>query len=134
MLNVSGHVGAGVNDNSESEFIIITPEQRQDILRSLALTLNRFNLDWKLMQAVMLATGAVISGSAALAILHAGEFVPQDLDIYVPSKNMATALVFLLEQGYSVQIPAHNTTIHAYKKPAVILSLKNDAGEKLTLS
>lgn len=131
MLNVSGHVGAGVDD--DLKFIEITPEQRQDILRSLALTLNRFNLDWKLMQAVMLTTGAVISGSAALAILHAGEFVPQDLDIYVTSKNMATALVFLLEQGYSVQIPAHNTTINDYMKSTVTLTLKNEAGDKIDL-
>jgi hypothetical protein len=94
------------------------------------MTLNHFKLDWKLMRAVMLTTGAVISGSAALAVLHAGEFVPQDLDIYVTSKNMATVLVFLLEQRYSIQIPAHN---YDYTQSTVNVTLKNDAGDKIDL-
>ena len=103
------------------------------MLQSLALTLNRFKLDWKLMQVVMLTAGAVISGSAALAVLHAGKFVPQDLDIYVTSKNMVTILVFLLEQRYSVQIPAHNSMINDYTKTTVNFTLKNDAGDKIDL-
>jgi len=53
------------------------------MLKTLALLMNRFKLDWKVMQAVMLTTGAVISGSAALSVLHVGEFVPQDLVIVV---------------------------------------------------
>ena len=124
-----GHVGAGVY----AEVVGITRQQRQDMLQTLALLMNRFKVDWKVMQAVMQTTGAIISGSAALAVLHAGEFVPQDLDIYVTSKNMATVLVFLLEQGYSIQIPRHNTTINDYMKSTVILILKNDAGDKIDL-
>ena len=88
------------------------------------------------MQAVMLMTGAVISGSAALAVLHAGTFVPRDLDIYVTSKNMATMLVFLLEQCYSIQIPARNSTVNDYTKTTVnltVLTLKNDAGDQIDL-
>ena len=136
LLNVSGHVGARVDDHLDSEFIEITPQQRQEMLQSLYVTVKRFKLNWKLMQAVMVTTGAVISGSAALAVLNAGEFVPQDLDIYVTSKNTATVLVFLLEQGYSVQIPraAHNTTTDNYtKSTSVTLTLKNEAGDKIDL-
>jgi len=46
---------------------------------------------------------------------------------------MATVLVYLEEQGYSVQIPPHNSTINGYMKSAVILTLKNDAGDKIDL-
>jgi hypothetical protein len=139
LLNVSEHVGAGDHDDdldSLAGFDEITLEQRQDMLKCLSTTMNRFNLNWKVMRAVMLMTGAVISGSAALAVLHAGDFVPQDLDIFVTSKNTATVLVFLLEQGYSIQIPptARNTTFEDYmKSTALILTLKNESGEKIDL-
>jgi len=105
------------------------------MLKTLALLMNHFKLDWKVMQAVMLMTGAVISGSAALSVLHVGEFVPQDLDVYVTLKNMVTVLVYLEEQGYSVQIPLHNSTINGYMKLAIILTLpvKNDTGDKIDL-
>lgn len=96
-------------------------------------TLTRFNLDWKVTKAVMITTGAVILGSAALAILLGGEFVPQDLDIYITSQHMGTVLVFLEEQGYKVIIPTPNARKNEYPTSTVTLTLKNDAGEKIDL-
>jgi len=95
--------------------------------------LKRFNLDWTVMRAVMMTTGAVLSGSAALAVLQGGKFVPQDLDIYVTSTNFAILLVFLNEQGYNVQVPSPITTT-SYSESTVILTLKNEAGAKIDLT
>ncbi len=99
----------------------------------LAQILGRFKIDWRVLRAVMLNTGAVISGSAALAVLQPGEFVPQDLDIYVTSKNLATLIVFLNEQGYDVQLPAPGTPKSGYPRTTIILTFKNNAGEKIDL-
>ena len=86
-----------------------------------------------LQRAVMVTTGAVISGSVALAVLQAGEFVPQDLDIYVTSNNLATVLVFPNEQGYGVHIPAPSSTKKKYPTSTVVLTLKNKTGDRIDL-
>ena len=101
--------------------------------KELAQILGRFKIDWRVLRAVMLNTGAVISGSAALAVLQPGEFVPQDLDIYVTSKNLATVIVFLNEQGYDVQLPMPGTPKSEYPRTTIILTLKNNTGEKIDL-
>ena len=119
----------------DAEVIKITPEMHQKMLKTLAQIIQRFNLDWKVLQALMITTGAVISGSAVLAVLHTGDFVPQDLDIYVTSRNFATVLVFLNEQGYVVQIPPQDATIdnYTYTKSSVKLTLKDHNGNKIDL-
>jgi len=101
--------------------------------KELVQILGHFKIDWKVLQAVMLTMGAVISGSAALAVLQPGEFVLQDLDIYVTSKNLAMLIIFLNEQGYGVQIPVPGTPKSEYLKMTVTLTLKNNAGEKIDL-
>ena len=53
----------------------------------------------------MMATGAMISGLTALAVLFGGEFVPQDLDIYVNNRGMARILIFLTNHGYQIVMP-----------------------------
>ena len=61
-----------------------------------------------------------------------GEFVPQDLDIYVNDRGMARILIFLTNHGYQIITPQPG---HALKKkyPAskIILTLKRDDGEKI---
>jgi len=111
--------------------IEISDYQRKDMHETLAQILKRFNIDWNVMRAVMVTTGAVISGSVALAVLQAGEFVPQDLDIYVTSTNLAVLLIFLNEQGYSLQITTPKTTRNSYSRSTVTLTLKNDGGERI---
>ena len=80
----------------------------------------------------MMATGAVISGLTALAVLFGGEFVSQDLDIYVNDREMARILIFLMNHGYQIITPRPG---HALKKkyPAskIILTLKRDDREKI---
>ena len=82
--------------------IEISVDLKRKMHNTLAQILKHFNIDWNVMQAVMVTTGAVISGSVALAVPQAGEFVPQDLDMYVTLTNLAVLLVFLNEQGYSL--------------------------------
>ena len=73
----------------------------------------------------MKTTGTVISGSAALAVLFRGEFMPQDLDFYVNEKGFTTMLLFLMDQNYQV-----TTSRRYYKsqkrntKSPIILTLK----------
>jgi len=83
------------------------------------------------MKATMLTAGAVISGSVVLEVVQRGEFVPQDLDIYVTSVNMATVLVFLQEQGYAVGILVPGAIKNRYPKSPVTLTLRNHDGEKI---
>lgn len=119
--------------HGEADLIEISAEKREVMQKTLTQILKRFNIDWKIMRAVMLTTGAVISGSVALAVLQAGEFVPQDLNIYVTSTNLAVLLIFLNEQGYTVQMPKPTTTSDGYNRSTVTLTLKNDAGERIDL-
>jgi hypothetical protein len=72
----------------------ITPEMRHEMRLTLGHIISCFKLDWDILRAVMVATRVVISGSSASAVLKVGEFIPQDLDIYVTSHNFATVLVF----------------------------------------
>jgi len=124
-----------VGVNPDAEVIKITPEMHQEMLKTLAQIIQHFNLDWKVLQALMITTGAVISGSAVLVVLHTGDFVPQDLDIYVTLRNFITILVFLNERGYVVQIPLQDAMInnYTYMKSSVKLTLKDHKGNKIDL-
>ena len=80
----------------------------------------------------MMATGAVISGSTALAVLFGGEFVPQDLDIYVNNRGMARILIFLMNNGYQIVMPRPGHALEKkYPASKIILTLKRDDGEKI---
>ena len=65
--------------------------------------------------------------------MTAGEFVPQDLDIYVTSDKIATILVFLNEQGYNIHLPPPSSTRKQYPTSTIVLTLKNRTGEKIDL-
>jgi len=52
---------------------------------------------------MMVDTGAVLSGSAALALLHPDDFVPNDLDFYVVAHGFAGVLVFIQNHGYKIR-------------------------------
>ena len=53
----------------------------------------------------MQQTGAVISGSAALLLLHDVEFTPCDLDFYVAARGFASVLSFVQKFGYEIDSP-----------------------------
>ena len=48
----------------------------------------------------MASTGAIISGSAALTLLHHEEFAPLDLDFYVLQDGYESLLIFVQHHGY----------------------------------
>ena len=85
----------------ENGVLNITIEKHMKMHKALAQIVDHFKLDWRVLWMVMLTTGAIISGLAALAVLQPREFVLQDLNIYVTSKNFAIVVVFLKEQGYN---------------------------------
>jgi hypothetical protein len=98
-------------------------------------TLARYEFEWNALRAIMAATGAVISGSTALAVLLGGEFVPHDLDIYVNTKGFTAMLLFLVNHGYQVVIPRpHYAHKKKYADSKNILTLKrNGEREKIDL-
>lgn len=55
---------------------------------------------------VMAQSGAIISGSAALAVFQSQMQEPNDLDFYVPPRGLARLLKFILSHGYDLTIPA----------------------------
>jgi hypothetical protein len=114
--------------------ITVTEEERHEMFDTFKETLGRYKFDWKTLQAILAATGAVISGSTALAVLVGGEFVPQDLDIYVNAKGFTTMLAFLLDHGYQVIPTPHYAHKKKYPNSKKNLTLKrNGEGEKIDL-
>lgn len=113
----------------------ITEKERQEMFVTFKETLARYKLDWNALRTTMAATGAVISGSTVLAVLLGGDFVPQDLDIFVNDKGFAEMLVFLVNHGYQVMKPLpHYTHQKKYPGSKTILTLKrNGEGEKIDL-
>ena len=55
----------------------------------------------------MAQSGAIISGSAALAILQPQMQGPSDIDFYVPPRGLAWLLKFVLAHGYELATPTH---------------------------
>jgi hypothetical protein len=53
----------------------------------------------------MAQSGAIISGSAALAILQPQMQEPSDIDFYVPPRGLAQLLKFVLAHGYELATP-----------------------------
>lgn len=95
---MSVDVGEGV----EVDICKITNEEKQEMIDTFTKILAQFKIEWTKLRSIMVATGVVISGSAALAVLLGGVFAPQDLDFYVEGKGFGTMLVFLMNHGYQV--------------------------------
>ena len=113
----------------------ITEEERWEMINTFKETLARYKFEWNALRTIMVATGAVISGSTALAVLLGGEFVPQDLDIYVDAKGFNAMLVFLMNHRYQVVVPQpHYAHKKKYPDSKIVLTLKRDGeGEKIDL-
>ena len=60
------------------------------------------------LQDTMKQSGAIISGSTALLLLHPGRFLPNDIDFYVMPPGYHVLLVYLQRCGY--QIERHHTS------------------------
>ena len=113
----------------------ITKEEQKEMFDTFKETLARYKFDWIMLRSIMVSTRAVISGSTALAILLGGEFVPQDLDIYINAKGFAAMLVFLMDHGYQVvKLQLQYALEKEYPDSTIILTLKcNSEGEKIDL-
>ena len=113
----------------------ITEKERQAMFDTFKKTLARYKFEWNSLRAILASTGAVISGSTALAVLLGGEFIPQDLDIYVNAEKFNAMLAFLINHGYQVVTPRPG---YEHKKRYAdaknILTLQHDGeGEKIDL-
>ena len=119
-----------VGDGVEARMPVckITEEEQQEMFDAFKETLARYKINWSALRAIMVATGAVISGSTALAVLLRGEFVPQDLDIYVNAKGFTAVLAFLMNHGYHVVISQPHYAAHKknYPNSEYVLTLKRD--------
>lgn len=102
----------------------ITRLQAIDMWATFAAIIDHFDINLVAMRALMAATGAVISGSAALAILQPGRFSPKDLDIYVTAPGFAAMLVFLRSEGYEIQVPPYGSAQAKYPASMVVLTLE----------
>ena len=54
---------------------------------------------------MMATSGAVISESAALAILHPDRFIINNLDFFLTDQGYPALLAFVLDHGYKVRVP-----------------------------
>jgi len=74
---------------------------------------------------LLLCSGAVISGSAALALVVPHVFVPRDLDIYVASYGAARVIAYLQDHAYSID-PIYSPGAGIYDNGAVVFKLLHD--------
>jgi len=67
---------------------------------------------------MMQQTRAVISGSAALLLLHDVEFTLCDLDFYVPARGFPSVLSFVQKFGYEIDSPTSLQTGQSHYRMA----------------
>jgi len=81
----------------------------------------------------MAQSGAILSGSAALVLLHPGSFSPRDLDFYVLPRGYSLFLSFVLDQGYVVE-PDRDLSL-AYERDALLVLklVHTDSGKELNV-
>lgn len=53
-----------------------------------------------MLRLIMATCGAIISGSAALAVVDPGRFQPNDVDFYAPPTGVSSLLIYLHQIGY----------------------------------
>ena len=113
----------------------ITKEEQKEMFNTFKETLARYKFNWIMLRSIMVSTGAVISGSTALAVLLGDEFIPQDLNIYINAKGFAAMLVFLMDHGYHLVKPQLQYALEKeYPDSTIILTQKcNSKGEKIDL-
>ena len=74
---------------------------------------------------LLLCSGAVISGSAALALFFPGAFLPRDLDIYVASYGAARVIAYLHDHAYRID-PLYSPGAGIYDNGAVVFKLSHE--------
>lgn len=87
----------------------------QERLHRLCVRFHFANVDS--VRDAMAQSGAIISGSAALAVLQPQREEPYDIDFYVPPKGLAQLLKFVLAHGYEL------TPREGYYSAQIVLKL-----------
>jgi hypothetical protein len=96
----------------------------QDRLHRLCI---RFHfVDVNSVRSTMAQSGAIISGSAALAILQPQIQEPSDMDFYVPPRGLARLLKYVLAHGYELVAP---TLGEGEYPPGLVLKLVHPVSE-----
>jgi len=81
----------------------------------------------------MAMTGAIISGSAALSILHPGSFSPDDLDFYISPGSYASVLSFMQDHSYTVKADAANCLVYKRDTLLVLKLVHLEFGQEINI-
>jgi len=77
----------------------------------------------------MRRTGAVISGSVALAILHPHQFIPNDIDFYVLPPSFPAVLKYIEDCGYEIR-PYDRALSNYFHQNIVVVRLVHPISRK----
>jgi len=77
----------------------------------------------------MRRTGAVVSGSAALALIHPQQFLPNDIDFYVLPFAFAGVLRYVEDHGYKIK-PFDRSLCNYYHQNIVVIKLVHPVSHK----
>jgi hypothetical protein len=77
----------------------------------------------------MCRTGAIISGSAALALIHPHQFLPNDIDFYVLPFGFAAVLEFIEDHGYKIE-PYDRALCNYFHQNIVVIKLVHPISHK----
>jgi len=134
-----GKIGADIQGLEPTLAYQVAVEERVAMMKQLDKVLCRFHfVDTRAVRTMMIASGAVISGSAALSILHPDRFDINDLDFFVTAKGYPILLAFVLDHGYKVDIRGVQsadyadvnvvlTLVHAASKASINIVASTDS-------
>jgi len=77
----------------------------------------------------MCQTGAIISGSAALALLHPHQFVPNDINFYVLPPGFPAVLKYIEDYGYKIR-PYDRALLNYFHQNIVVVRLVHPISHK----
>ena len=85
------------------------------------------------LQAQMATSGAIISGSAALAMLHPDRFAPNDLDFYVSRGGYTSLLAFVHDYGYAVEADGADCLAYERDTLVVLKLVHTEMGQEINI-
>lgn len=90
-----------IPSNTNYPFEVELSDSYSKLRLNVEAVAKRFNFqDFNMLRLILKASGAIISGSAALSVLHDNSFEPDDIDFYVLPKGFPILMTYLTETGY----------------------------------
>lgn len=86
------------------------------------MLLSSFHFDVPPIRELMRRTGAIISGSMALALVHPCQFMPNDLDFFVLPPSFPAVLKYVQDYGYEIN-PYDPATLNYFHQNIVVVRL-----------